>query len=147
MHNPLRQFDAKELELPETLFVRDIDTRLFQSIVHHCIAQMEGVALPEGNLIDSLLGRDPSERTSGISVEQNLDRHSVSVKVELNVAYGVSIPEKAEELQWQIAREISRLTGLHVAAVHLVFKNLINKPAHDEPLLRANQGSLYSEEL
>lgn len=147
MNNPLQQFDAKELDLPETLFIRDIDTRLFQSIVHQCILRIEGVTLPEGNLIDNLLGRDPSERVSGISIEQDLEQHSVRVKVELNVAYGISIPEKSEELQWQIAKEISKLTGLHVASVHLVFKNLISKSTYEELPHRAIQESLYSEEL
>jgi uncharacterized alkaline shock family protein YloU len=41
------------------------------------------------------------------------------------VAYGVCIPEKAEEVQMKISEKVSRFTGLHVACVHVIFKNLI----------------------
>jgi uncharacterized alkaline shock family protein YloU len=127
MHNKLKTIDSKELELPETLFVRDIETKVFQSIVLQCISSIEGIALVEGNLIDNLLGREPSERVSGISVEQDLKNHSVKIKVEVNIIYGLSIPEKAEEIQVKVAQRISILTGLHVGVVHVVFKNLILK--------------------
>ena len=133
MRNQLGQLDTKELELPETIFIRDIETRLFQSIVLQVLSQVEGVALTEGNLLDHLLGRDPSERVTGIHVEQDPKAHSVKIKVEVNIIYGLSIPEKAEEIQMKIAQEISRLTALHVGSVHVVFKNLITKPAHISP--------------
>lgn len=133
LHDQLKQIDTKELELPETVFIRDIETRLFQSIALQCLARIEGVALIEGNLIDNLLGRDSIDRLKGIYVEQDQKKHSVSVKVEVNVAYGISIPEKAEEIQMRIAQDISRLTGLHVGCVHVVFKNLISsKDSLDE---------------
>jgi uncharacterized alkaline shock family protein YloU len=61
----------------------------------------------------------------GISVDQDEKTRTVHVKVEVKVAYGVSIPEKSEEIQTKIAKEISRLTGLHVGRVHVVFKDLI----------------------
>lgn len=129
MRNQLENLDTKELELPETLFIRDIETRLFQSIVLQCLSQIEGIALMEGNLIDHLLGRDPSERVNGIQVEQDPKTHSVKVKVEVNIAYGLLIPEKAEEIQMKISQEISRITSLHVGSVHVIFKNLITKSA------------------
>ena len=44
---------------------------------------------------------------------------------EVNVEYGLPLPEKAEEIQTKISHEISRLTGLHVSTIHVVFKNLI----------------------
>lgn len=132
MHNPLKQIDTKELELPDTVFIRDIETRVFQSIVLQCLTQIDGIALVEGNLIDNLFGRDPSERVSGINVEQDQKSHSVTVKVEVNVAYGICIPEKAEEIQMKITQDISRLTRLHVAQVHVIFKNLIPKASLEE---------------
>ena len=125
MHTLLKQIDTKEVELPETVFIRDVETKVFQAIIFQTINRIEGVSLVEGNLIDTLLGRDPLQSVSGISVEQDQKNHSVSIKVEINVAYSISIPEKAEEIQLQIVQEVSRLTGLHVAMVHLVFKNLI----------------------
>ena len=125
MHHPLNEIDTKELELPETLFVRDVEGRVFQSICLQALARIEGVETLEGNLIDSLFGRDRQESAKGIFVEQDQKNHSVNIKIEINVAYGVCIPEKAEEIQTKLVEEISTITGLHVGCVHVVFKNLI----------------------
>jgi uncharacterized alkaline shock family protein YloU len=125
MYNQLKQMDTKEVQLPETLFIRDIETKVFQALVLQCLTKIKGVALAEGNLIDYLFGRNSSERISCIDIEQDLKSHSVNIKVEVNIAYGVSIPEKAEEIQLKIVKEVGRLTGLHVGSVHVVFKNLI----------------------
>ncbi len=125
MEGPLKYIDTKEVELPDTVFIRDIESRVFQSIAVQCLAKIEGIGLLEGTFIDSLLGRDPNERIKGITVDQDSKNHSVEVKIEINVAYGVSIPEKAEEVQMKVAEEISHLTGLHVGSVHVIFKNLI----------------------
>ncbi len=130
MYDKLRQMDTKELDLPETVFIRDIESRVFQSIVLKCLAKIEGVGLLENNLFDNLLGRE-AEGIKGIHVEQDQKKHSVTVRVEINVAYGVSIPEKAEEVQTKIVQEISAWTALHVSCVHVVFKNLIS--THEEP--------------
>ena len=118
-----------EVELPDTIFIRDIEDKVFQSVVVQCLLDIEGIALVEGNLIDYFLGRNPAERITGISVEQDLKTHSIQVKVEVNVAFGIIIPKKAEEIQVKISEELSRLTGLHVQLVHVVFKNLITKAA------------------
>ena len=135
MSNPLESIDTKEVELPETVFIRDIENKVFQSIVVQCLLNIEGVALVEGNLIDYFLGREPAERITGISVEQDPKTHSIQVKIEVNIAFGVVIPQKAEEIQSTISRELSRLTGLHVSLVHVVFKNLITKA--EKPLIEA----------
>ncbi len=136
MQNPLKQFDTKEVELPETVFIRDVENKVFQSIVLQCLAQIEGVETLEGNLFHSLLG-DTLDGVKGIHVEQDQKTHSVKVRVEINVAYGVSIPEKAEEIQNKVLQDISRLTSLHVCVVHVIFKNLISlkpKPTLEEML-------------
>jgi len=125
MNDKLTQVDTKELELPDTLFVRDIDSKVFQTIALQAILNIEGVSILEGNLIDSFFGRDGPDRIKGIYVEQDLKNHAVTIKIEVNVAYGVALPEKADEIQNKVAHEVSRLTGLHVSCVHVVFKNLI----------------------
>jgi uncharacterized alkaline shock family protein YloU len=127
----LDTLDKREIELPETLFIRDVETRVFQAICLQALSKIEGIGLLEGTLFDSLLGRE-LERVKGIAVEQDQKKQSVSIRVEINVIYGISIPEKAEEVQNKIAEEVSRWTGLHVAAVHVIFKNLI-LPHKEEP--------------
>ena len=125
MHDQLKQIDPREIDLPETLFSQDIENRVFQSIVVRVLSQIEGVSLLEGGFLDHWLSRDSLEGVKGIHVDQDDKNHSVNVKVEINVAYGVSLPVKAEEVQIKIAEEISALSGLHVGSVHVIFKNLI----------------------
>ncbi|MBT3394413.1 MAG: Asp23/Gls24 family envelope stress response protein [Waddliaceae bacterium] len=129
--------DTKELDFPDTVFVRDIENRVFQTIVLQCLAKIEGISLLEGNIIDSFLGRDRVEGIKGIYAEQDNKNRSVNVKVEVNLSYGIPIPEKANEIQTRVAEEITKFTGLHVACVHVVFKNVI---------LPKPQGSQYDDD-
>lgn len=119
------QMDSKEIQLPDTVYIRDIESRVFQTIALQTLSTIEGVGMLEGNLIDSFLGRDGPDRVKGIAVDQDQKNHSVKLKIEINVSYGISLPEKADEIQTKISHEISRLTGLHVSCVHVVFRNLI----------------------
>jgi uncharacterized alkaline shock family protein YloU len=157
MHDPFKQIDKKELELPDTIFIRDIESKVFQSIVVRCIEAIKGVETLEGSLFDSLLGRDSLDGVKGVHVEQDQKNHAVNIRVEVNVAYGTSIPEKAEEIQAKIVEDISHLTGLHVGCVHIIFKNLIS-PKQEEnieavvekQIKRAKQASVlnkYDDEL
>lgn len=125
MKTETKKVDTKEFELPETLFVRDIENRVFQGIILQCLSRIDGITLVEGNFIDSILGRGAVEGVKGIYSEQDNKNHSVSVKIEVNIGYGYSIPEKAEEIQTAIAEEITKLTGLHVACIHVVFKSIV----------------------
>ncbi len=115
--------DTKELELPDTTFVRDVDNKVFHGIIVQCLSKIEGIALLEGNLIDHVLGR--SDGVKGLHTEQDPKQHSLKVKIEVNIAYGVSIPEKAEEIQTVVVQELTKYTGLHVSEVHVVFKGLV----------------------
>ena len=125
MSNQFDEIDTKEIDLPDTVFIRDIESRVFQSITIKCLSEIEGISLLEGTLIDNLLGREGLERIKGVYVEQDSKNHSVNIRIELNIAYGISIPEKSEEIQSKIVKEITKLTGLHVSSVHVVFKNLL----------------------
>lgn len=121
-----RSFDSKEFELPETTFVRDIENRVFQNIVAQCVSKVKDVVLVENSFIGNILSRGNVEGISSVQAEQDNQNHSLNIRIELNIAYGVCIPEKAEEIQSQVAEELTRLTGLHVACVHVVFKDLIS---------------------
>lgn len=149
--------DTKEFNLPETIFIRDIENKVFQSIVLQCLSQIEGISLTEGNFIDHMLGRS-SEGVKGIHAEQDEKNHSVNIKVEVNVLFGTSIPNKAEEIQTKVAEEITKITGLHVGSVHVVFKNVIsleeaskisqNIPPQGPPsLMGTSLGDEYSDEF
>jgi uncharacterized alkaline shock family protein YloU len=120
----IKKIDTKEFELPETHFVRDIENKVFQGIVLQALSKIPGIAPIEGNFIDNIFGRGVTEGTKGITIEQDNKNHSVGVKIEVNICYGFSIPEKAEAIQMVCSEEITKLTGLHVAYVHVVFKNI-----------------------
>src|SRR5437868_378319 len=104
MYDQLHNMDAREIELPDTVFIRDIDTRVFQAIALQTLSKIEGIGLLEGNLFDSLLGREV-ERVKGIHVVQDQKNHSVELRVEINIQYGINIPEKAEEIQEKLVEE------------------------------------------
>lgn len=137
MNEKIAKVDKKEFEMPKTVFSRDIESRVLQIIILYCLGKIQGVGLLEGNLIDTLFGREV-ERVKGIHVEQDSKNHLVKVSVEINVAYGVAIPEKSEEVQNKIVKEITSLTGLHVAAVHVVIKGVVPpKEEKEAPLIPA----------
>ena len=149
----VKKVDTKEFELPETVYVRDIENRLFQEIILQCLSKIPGIAPVEGNFIENIFGRGSTESLKGILAEQDNRNHSVSIKVEVNIAYGLSIPEKAEEIQTMISEEITKLTGLHVSCVHVVFKSIItkntprSKQALAPSLLEENIIEEYSDEF
>lgn len=120
-----KKLDTKEFDLPETLLESNIDNSVFKGIILQCLSDVEGVALAEGTFIDNLLGRAKQEGMTGIQAEQDQANHSVKISLEIDVCYGVPIPHKAEEIQNKIIEEITRLTGVRVSAVHILFKHLI----------------------
>lgn len=123
-----KKVDTKEFEIPETLYVRDIENQVFQGIVLQTLNKISGISLVEDNFIESLLGKSPvSTSVKGITAEQDPKTNTIKIRLEVNIQYGVSIPEKAEEIQNKITEEITKLTGLHVAQVHLIFKNVVQE--------------------
>ncbi len=113
------------------VFVRDIEPRVLEGIVLQILSKIEGIGLIEGNIFESLLGGE-LERAKGIYVEEDQTGKAISIRVEINVAYGVTIPEKASEVQSKLSEGITCWTGLDVSAVHVVFKELISpKPVEE----------------
>jgi len=148
-----KKVDTKEFDFPETHFIRDIENRVFQGIVLQCLSEIKGISLIEGNFIGSLLSLGSNDHVKGITAEQDNKNHTVNIKVEVNITYGIPIPEKAEEIQTKVTEEIIKLTGLHVACVHVVFKNIVpieakggaplNPPTH----IGAPLGEEYTDEF
>lgn len=120
------RIDKQEFELPETVYSCNIEEKVFQGIILECLANIDGISPVGGNFFDNLLGRSGPEGIKGVRADQDSKTHSIDIKIEINICYGNSIPEKAEEIQSKVAEEITRLTGLHVSSVHIVFKNVIS---------------------
>ncbi len=124
---------AEELHYPDTTYIQNIDDRVFQSIVLECLGRVPGVTCATGNLFDNLLGRG-SDRLRGIHIAQEAKSHSVGIKVEVDIEYGLSIPEKSEEIQLEVSTAITKLTGLHVSSVHVIFKGVSHPAPAPHPL-------------
>jgi uncharacterized alkaline shock family protein YloU len=142
-----RSVDSKEVDFAETMFVRDIENHVFQSIIFRCLNKIDGISLQEGGIIDTLLGT--TEKCRGIIVEQDQKQNAVFIKLEVNIRYGISIPQKAEEIQNRVVEEVCSFTGLHVSCVHVVFKNLIcemkKMEKKEEVLNSGNTEEAFSE--
>lgn len=140
--------DTQELEVPETTYVRDIENRVFQAIILQVLTKVEDINLLEGNLIDAILHRGNVERIKGIFVEQDAKSPTIKIKVEVNVHYGISIPEKAKEIQQKITEDIHKLTGLHVSSVHVIFKSMyLDEPKALEQEVQVQVQDLNKEEF
>jgi uncharacterized alkaline shock family protein YloU len=64
--------------------------------------------------------------------------------VELNIAYGISIPEKAEEIQNKLIDQIVKFTGHTVSVVHVIFKSMITEQLSEETVTK---DSIYQDEF
>lgn len=109
-------------ELPETIFSSDIEDKVYQGIVLHTLATIEGVHIADGSFLHSLIGRP--DKVKGIQIEQDSTQQAVKIQLEVNVLYGTSIPAKAEEIQNKVSREVTKMTGVHVSEVHVIFREL-----------------------
>lgn len=127
-----KKFDSKEFDLPETVYIRDIENRVFQAIILQTLAKIENISLAEGNFIDNIFGKGGFDSLRGITATQDNKNHAVKIRIEVGIDFGVAIPEKAEEIQTKVTEEVTRLTGLHVSSIHVVFKNL-NPPGQHHP--------------
>lgn len=124
--NTFMKVDKEEMQFPDTKCITDMEPKVFQGIVIQCISKIKGVSLLGGkNLMDNLLSRD-SDKVKGIHIDLEDKKRSLSIKVELNIEYGMSIPEKAQEVQAKIIEAIVDFTKLHVSNVHVVFKNVVS---------------------
>jgi uncharacterized alkaline shock family protein YloU len=128
--NESSHLDPREFELPETVYSRDIENRVFQGIVLKTLSNIEGIGLVEGTFLDSLIGR--LDKIKGIIAEQDAKTHSVKIKIEVRVKDDVSIPLKADEIQTLVVQEITKITGVRVSEIHVIFKELIREEASPE---------------
>jgi uncharacterized alkaline shock family protein YloU len=120
--------DPKEIDYPETVYIRDIENRVFQMIVLQTLAKVKSISLIEGNFFDTILKKTTTDSLKGIEAEQDGDSNMVNVRIEIDVEFGIPIPDKAEEIQTRVTEEITRLTGIHVSSVHVIFKNVMLSP-------------------
>jgi uncharacterized alkaline shock family protein YloU len=121
-HCETQHIDPLEFELPDTIYSRDIENRVFQGIVLKILSRISGIGLLEGTFLEDLIGR--VDKVKGISTEQDTKTQSVKIRIEVSVQYGVSIPKKAEEIQTAVVEEITKMTGLRVSEIHVIFKEL-----------------------
>lgn len=120
-----------EVDPSKTVCSHDIETRAIQILILNILNKVEGVCLLATNLIDTLLGRE-AERLKGIFVEQDPKTHTLKIRIEVNMHYGISIPEKVKEVHRRILQEVEEFMQLPVAHIHVVVKGLVNTTPQDD---------------
>ena len=70
---------------------------------------------------------------ANITIEQDAKSHSVNVTIEIGIEYGVNIPQKAEEIQSRVSQSITEMTGVRVAIVHVIFRELAREEQSSSP--------------
>jgi|AMWB02.1.fsa_nt_gi uncharacterized alkaline shock family protein YloU len=121
----MHQLDPQEFELPETTYSHEIENRVFRGIILNILSQTPGISPLEGTFLETFIGR--VDTVKGITIDQDTKTHSVNIVIEISIQYGVNIPKKAEEIQSRVSQAITEMTGMRVASVHVVFRELIRE--------------------
>jgi uncharacterized alkaline shock family protein YloU len=137
----MNEQDNKEIQ--PTIFLTDIETKVFQAIAFQVLKEIGAVELIEGSIFDSLLGGEEGERMKGIHVECHETNPIVNIKIEVNVLFGICIPQKSLEIEQKIKEKIKELTGFHVGLIHVTFKNIIFPKSLEELIEKAESGPSY----
>ena len=102
-----------------------IHENVIASIVRKVACSVEGVSKISGSsFVDNIAEMVGSKKMHDRSIVVDMGDSSVSVEVSINLVYGVSLPEVAEKVQKAVADEIIRLTGLKVAKVNIVIREI-----------------------
>ena len=102
-----------------------IHGNVISSIVRKIACSVEGVSKISGSsFVDNIAEMVGSKKMHDRSIVVEMGDSSVSVEVSISLVYGVSLPEVAEKVQKAVADEIIRLTGLKVAKVNIVIREI-----------------------
>ena len=85
--------------------------------------EVEGVASMAGNITNELvskLGKKSLSKGIRVKVEDGI----VNVNVELNIAYGYSVPKTCKKVQEKVKAAIENMTGLEVEKVDIQIANV-----------------------
>ncbi len=110
--------DGSSLGLKPAIPSVHIANEVIAEIAALAAQEVEGVEGLQGGVaagLNDVLGRRPTGRGVRVDVE---DRN-VDLSVNLTVAYGVRIPEVAQQVQAKVKREVEHATGLTVSAVDI----------------------------
>jgi uncharacterized alkaline shock family protein YloU len=120
----------QELDLPDTTLNQSIDDKVFHGIILKALQPIQGISLQKANVFQTLIGK--KDKIFGISTVQDDKTQSLKVRLEVDVKFGVFIPEKAEEIQMAVIEEITKMTGLRVSEVQVIFKDLIPESKNEQ---------------
>ena len=102
-----------------------IHENVIASIVRKVACSVEGVSKISGSsFVDNIAEMVGSKKMHDRSITVEMGDSSVSVEVSINLVYGVSLPEVAQKVQKAVSDEIIRLTGLKVAKVNIVIREI-----------------------
>lgn len=140
-----KRVDQKEFDLPETVYIHDIDNQAIQNIVAQILSRIPGVHLSHESLMESFLGKKSLSSTKGIHVEQDPKAKCVKIRIELVVDYGISIPEISQAIYDEVAKEVPELTGLPISQIHLLYKDVRTPKSEYSSLEKTSSSDSKSE--
>ena len=121
------------MTLPDSSKVKgniQIHESVITSIVRKVASETEGVSRISGNtLVDNIAEIMGSKRIQDRAITVQMGKSSVAVEVSVNLYFGYKLPEVAGALQSAIEEEIKKLTGLQVANVDIIIREI------DEPVI------------
>lgn len=88
------------------------------SIAGVAATEVEGVAAMSGNITNEIVGKLGVKNLSK-GVEIDVQEDIVTVKLNLTMRYGYSIPKTSEEVQEKVKASIENMTGLKVSCVDI----------------------------
>ncbi len=108
-----------------------IHENVIATIVRRIACSVEGVSKISGSsFVDNIAEMVGSKKMHDRSIIVDMGESSVSVEVSINLLYGVQLPKVAAAVQEAVAKEITKLTGLKVARINIIVRE-IEDPADE----------------
>ena len=94
------------------------------------ILSQENSKISGSSFVDNIAEMVGSKKMHDRSIIVDMGESSVSVEVSINLLYGVQLPKVAAAVQEAVAKEITKLTGLKVARINIIVRE-IEDPADE----------------
>lgn len=102
-----------------------IHENVIATIVRRIACSVEGVSKISGSsFVDNIAEMVGSKKMHDRSIVVEMGDSSVSVEVSINLLYGVHLPKVAAAVQEAVAKEITKLTGLKVAKINIIVREI-----------------------
>ncbi|MBQ9336227.1 MAG: Asp23/Gls24 family envelope stress response protein [Lentisphaeria bacterium] len=94
-------------------------------IVRRAACSVDGVTrLTGSSLVDNIAEFVGSRKVLDRAMQIQIGEQDISIDLSINIRYGVSLPETAAAVQRAVAGQLEEMTGLKVAQVNVVIREM-----------------------